>query len=141
MGSVIVGVIGTLLGVFVGGALQLQQAARARRWRHEDSLRDTKRVAYTEYLRSISASYAQAIAGQRDRSEDARLRAATAEITILAGSEVFGPVRDLTEAILGVHSRIAENAGVTEGEVAEVDRRRRLLIELFKSDLGIETRA
>ncbi|MGP9022913.1 hypothetical protein ACT1U9_31480 [Streptomyces sp. BR1] len=140
MGSVVVGVVGTLLGVLVGGALQWLQASRNRRWQREDSLSVTKRDAYAEYLRSISASYAQAVSGQRDRSEDGRLHAATAEIEVLAGRDVSGPARALAESVIEAHSAIAAGASAEETGVAEVDRRRYEVIELFKRDLGLRTR-
>ncbi|EKX69212.1 hypothetical protein Sipo8835_27405 [Streptomyces ipomoeae] len=137
MGSVIVGVIGTLLGVLIGGALQQVQALHSHKWQREDVLNDAKRRIYTEYLRSISASYSQARSGERKRSEDASLRAATAEITILSGNEIHKPAGDLTERVLAVHSRIAAGSGVTDAEVDDVDQQRRRLIDLFKSDLGV----
>jgi hypothetical protein len=140
MGSLIVGVIGTLLGVLLGGALQQMQAARNRRWQREDSLRNAKRSVYSEYLRSISASYGQAMSGQRSRSEDTRLHAATAQIEVLAGREVSGPARDLVNTVIEVHSMIAAGTGVEEATVAEVDRRRYEVMELFKADLGLKTR-
>ncbi|MFG3268429.1 MULTISPECIES: hypothetical protein [Streptomyces] len=140
MGSVVVGVVGTLLGVLIGGALQQMQSSRNRRWQREDSLSDAKRRVYTEYLRAISASYAQAMSGQRDRSEDGRLNAATAEITVLSGRDVHKPACELTDTVLDVHSRIAASAGVTAVEVADVNRRRHELIERFKSDLHIAPR-
>ncbi|MGW7382752.1 hypothetical protein [Streptomyces sp. NPDC054794] len=99
MGAVVVGVIGTLLGVLVGGALQQSQASRNRKWQREDSLTDARRTAYAEYLRSISASYAQAVSGQRHRAEDGRLLAVTAEIEVLAGRDVSGPARDLVNSV------------------------------------------
>ena len=52
---------------------------------------------YAEYVRSISASYAEALSGQRSRAEDAGLLAATAEIEILSGREVWVPARELTD--------------------------------------------
>lgn len=140
MGSVVVGVIGTLLGVVIGGALQQMQAARNHKWQREDSLSKAKQSAYSEYLRSISASYAQAMSGQRNRSEDARLHAATAEIEVLAGREVSGPARDLVNAVIETHSMIAARTGVEEAVVAEVDRRRYEVVELFKADLGLQAR-
>jgi hypothetical protein len=137
MGSVVVGVIGTLLGVLVGGAIQQMQTARNRKWQQLDSLGSTKRRVYVEYLRSISASYAQAMSGHRSRSEDANLLAATAEIEILSGVEVSGPARDLVNTVIDVHSSIASGADVTETVVADVDHRRYELIDLFKADLGL----
>jgi hypothetical protein len=141
MGSIVVGIVGALLGTLFGAALQQMQAARSRRWHREDLLSDAKRSVYTEYLRAISASYAQAMAGQRDRSEDGRLNAATAEITILSGREVHRPACVFADVVLDVHSRIAAGAGVTKAELDEVDGRRHKLIELFKSDLSIDPRA
>lgn len=139
MGSVVVGVMGTLLGVLIGGFLQQVQASRSHRWQREDSLSDTKRSVYAEFLRSISASYAQAVSGQRSRSEDANLLAAVAEIAILCGEDVSEPARDLVNAVIDTHTRIAAGAGETDALVADVDRRRYEVIDLFKSDLGLET--
>jgi hypothetical protein len=142
MGTVVVGISGTLLGVLVSGTIQQLQATRARRWKRVDSLTDIKRRVYSEYLRAISASYAQALSGQRGRPDDAALLAAAAEIEILAGHEVADPARLLADAVLNAHARIARDAGVTESEVEEVNRRRYALIDLFKADLDIpvETR-
>jgi hypothetical protein len=139
MGSVVVGVIGTLLGVLIGAAAQQVQAARNRKWQQEDALGDTKRSVYAEYLRSISASYAQAMSGQRSRSADASLYAATAEIEVLTGGEVSGPARDLANMVIDVHSRIV-GGNAAEVDVADVDRRRYEVIDLFKVDLGLKTR-
>lgn len=137
MGSVLIGVLGTLLGVVLGGALQQVQASRARKWQQEDSLRGTKRAAFAEYLRSISASYAQAMSGVRTRSEDANLYAAAAQIEVLCGAAVAGPARQLTDTVIDVHSAIARGAGVARETVEDVDRRRYELIDLFKSDVGL----
>lgn len=137
MGTALVGVGGALLGVLVGGFLQLLQASRTRRWQREDALGKLKQAVYAEYLRSISASYGQAMADERSRSEDARLHAATAEIEVLAGREVSGPARDLANTVIDVHTKIAAGGGVEEVTVAAVDRRRLAVIELFKTDLGI----
>ncbi|MEU8637598.1 hypothetical protein AB0C38_35920 [Amycolatopsis sp. NPDC048633] len=136
MGTALVGVAGALLGVLVGGFLQLLQASRNRRWQRDDALGKLKQAAYAEYLRSISASHGQAMAGERSRSEDARLHAATAEIEVLAGRQVAGPARELAATVIGVHTKIAAG-GVDEAAVAAVDRRRLEVIELFKNDLGI----
>jgi hypothetical protein len=140
VGSVIVGVVGTLLGVAFGGAIQQVQAARTRAWRREDALASAKRGVYAEFLRAISASYAQAMSGQRSRSEDASLLAATAEIEILCARQVAGPARDLQKLVTEVHSRIAGGTGVQEAVVADVDRQRYDVIDLFKADLGLSTR-
>ncbi|MDL4815227.1 hypothetical protein [Actinomadura opuntiae] len=141
MGTVVVGIVGTLLGVLVTGTLQQLQAARARKWTRSDSLTDVKRRVYTEYLRAVSASYAQALSGKRGRPDDAALLVATAEIEILADARVAEPARRLADTVLEVHARIARDDGVTASEVEDVDQRRRALIGLFKTDLGIPTQA
>jgi hypothetical protein len=138
MSATIVGVIGTLLGVVIGAAAQQLQAMRNRAWQHADLLKTVKRSIYAEYLRSISASYAQALSGHRSRSEDASLLAATAEIEVLSGADVAVPVRDLTTTVISVHSGIAAGTGVPEAVVADVDRRRYDVIDLFKADLGLK---
>ncbi|TDB77589.1 hypothetical protein E1264_37445 [Actinomadura sp. KC216] len=137
MGATIIGIGGTLLGVLVGGLAQHAQAARTRRWQRADSLTDAKRRLYAEYLRAISASYAQALAGQRTRTEDAALLAATAEIEILAGRNVAEPARALTDTVLHVHARISDGASVPVSDVEQTNDRRLALIELLKADLGI----
>jgi hypothetical protein len=137
MGSVLVGVIGTLLGVLLGGALQQVQASRSRMWQREDALRNTKRAVYAEYLRSISTSYVQAMSGLRTRAEDANLYAATAQIDVLCDAAVSAPARELTDTVINVHSRIATGAGVVQDEIDNVDRRRRQLVGLFKADIGL----
>ncbi|MEV4144337.1 hypothetical protein AB0J40_11745 [Amycolatopsis sp. NPDC049691] len=137
MGTAVVGVTGALLGVLIGGLLQHLLAARTRRWQREDALGKLKQAVYAEYLRSISASHGQAMAGERTRAEDARLHAATAEIEVLAGAEVAGAARALTTTVLDVHSRIAAGGGVEEATVAAVDEKRLAVIALFKADLEI----
>ena len=137
MGSVLVGVVGTLLGVVLGGALEQVQASRARRWQRDDALRNTKRAVYAEYLRSISTSYVQAMSGLRTRSEDANLYAATAQIDVLCSPAISEPARELTETVISVHYRIASGGGVAQGEIVDVDSRRRQLIGLFKTDIGL----
>ena len=137
MGPILVGVMGTLIGVLLGGALQQLQASRARRWQQQDALKGAKRAAFAEYLRSISASYAQAMSGVRTRSEDASLHAATAQIEVLCGVAVAGPARELTEIVINVHSEIAAGTGVAQEIVDGVNRRRYEVIDLFKSDVGL----
>jgi len=137
VGPILVGVMGTLIGVLLGGALQQLQASRARRWQQQDALKGAKRAAFAEYLRSISASYAQAMSGVRTRSEDASLHAATAQIEVLCGVAVAGPARELTEMVINVHSEIAAGTGVAQEIVDGVNRRRYEVIDLFKSDVGL----
>lgn len=138
MGPVIVGVVGTLLGILVGNGLQQMQASRNRRWQQQDSLNTAKQKAYSEFVRSISASYGQAVSRQRNRSEDGRLDAATAEIEILAGKDVSGEARKLMNSVIKAHSKIAEGASEEEAGVDEVDRHRYAVIELFKADLRVK---
>jgi hypothetical protein len=138
VGAVVVGVAGTLLGVLIGGALQHLQAFRTRRWQREDWLQDAKSAAYAEYLRSISASYVQAMSGARTRSEDYNLYAATARIDVLCGVAIAGSARQLADTVIDVHSRIAAGPGVPQRDVEDVDRRRREVIARFKVDLGLE---
>ena len=113
-------------------------ALRNRKWLHEDALSKHTRGVNAEYLRAISASYAQAMSGHRSRSEDANLHAATAEIEVLSGGDVSRPARDLVNMVIDVHSKIATGTGVSELAVADVDRRRYEVIDLFKADLGLK---
>lgn len=129
------------MGVLNGRALQQMQASRTRRWQREDWLRDAKNAVYAEYLRSISASYVQAMSGLRTRSEDYSLYAATARIEVLCRAAIAGPARDLADTVMNVHSRIAAGAGLLQQEVEDVDRRRRELIARFKVDLQLDPEA
>ena len=147
MGSVVIGVIGTLLGVLLAGTFQLVQGRLNRRWQQEDLLgkrrdllSDVKRAVYAEYLRAISGSYAQALARQREPSENGKLLAATAEIEILSRMDVAGPASDLTTTVMAVHSKIAQNPEAADELVPDVNRRRYELIDLFKADLGLPPR-
>ncbi|WP_405959047.1 hypothetical protein OG239_05115 [Streptomyces sp. NBC_00868] len=141
MGSVVVGVIGTLIGVTIGVVAQQAQAIRNHTWQREDVLSSAKRAVYAEYLRSISVSYAQAISDKkRTRTEDAHLLAATAELEILSEPEVAEVARDLANRVMAVHERIADG-GAPKAHVDAVDRRRLEIVDLFKADLGLPTRA
>jgi hypothetical protein len=140
MSAAVVGVVGTLLGVVIGAAAQQLQASRSRKWQQADLLRTTKRGVYAEFLRSISASYAQALSGHRSRTEDASLLAAAAEIEVLSGREVSRPARDLANAVIDVHSKIASGAGVPEAVIDDVDRRRYEVIDVFRADLALHAR-
>jgi len=150
MNSAAVGVIGTLLGVVVGGALQEFREWRKRRWNKEDLLSDHKRIAYAQYVRSISASFAEAEAGVLAPREHGNLRAATAEIQILSAKEVSGPVSELTETVVKTHEELAKAASLSQTEkekekekilakIEDVNRARLAVIELFKGDLAVNS--
>jgi ABC-type phosphate/phosphonate transport system permease subunit len=63
MATAIIAIVGSLLGVVLGSALSfLTQNSLANRM-HKCGLEDTKRESYADFLRSISASYAKAGAG------------------------------------------------------------------------------
>lgn len=72
-----------------------------------------KRLVYARYLRAISASWARAIVGQRDRSEDGNLHAATAEIELLGDPRVAAAARELRDSVIDAHSR-KPNAQLTK---------------------------
>jgi hypothetical protein len=149
--SAVIGAVAALVGAFVGGGLQIWQARRSHNAQQADLLRDTKRLVYTEYLRSISAGFAIAELLSAGRSEDAKLRselaseeaklrAATAGIKLLSGSKVSDPAGDLTERVVPLHREIAK--GMAEEEKKKqvddgADKERLNLIDLFKKDLGI----
>ncbi|MFF5288608.1 hypothetical protein [Paractinoplanes globisporus] len=146
MNSAAVGVIGTLLGVVVGGALQEFREWRKRRWNKEDLLSDHKRIAYAQYVRSISASFAEAEAGVLAPREHGNLRAATAEIQILSAKAVSGPVSELTETVVKTHEELAKAASLSQTEkekilakIEDVNRARLAVIELFKGDLAVNS--
>jgi hypothetical protein len=139
MASVVVAVIGSLLGVALGISAQYLQAQRTHRDQVNDALRDTKRRVYAEFLRSISASYAQAKSGS-GYSGDASLLQATAEIELLAGPEVAIQARQLSEQVIGVHARLRDDPAVDQTEVPGVDRDRMRLVELFQHDLQLAPR-
>jgi hypothetical protein len=117
-----------------------------RKSRKEESLRDRKREVYTEYLRSVDASYAQADAGYHTRSEDEKLSTAVAEIELLCGPTTSGRVRRHSMTVIHVHNEVAsvhdkpnnspEKSAVRD-KVREADKVRKKLICLFKEDLGI----
>src|SRR5437763_15933498 len=88
--STLIAVAGSLLGVILGFLAQHLQENLSHR-RHLDDLR---REAYAEFLRAVSASYAQASSGG-GRSEDAALLKATTVIELLSGPEVGGAARAL----------------------------------------------
>jgi hypothetical protein len=124
-----------LLGVVIGVVAQEAQARRGRRWQLDKSFTEEKRLVYVRYLRAISTSYAQATAGQRERSEDGNLHAATAEIELLCDPGVVTPARELRDKVIDAHSRIAAGT-VDENEVVPaVNERRLALVDIFRSDL------
>jgi hypothetical protein len=132
----IIGIIGTSLGVLVGGAVRRAQALWEHKQNRQELLSDTKRRVYVEYLRSISESSAHAEFGHSGPSENASLLAATAEIEILCESTVSGPARRLCDTVLDVHSKKAGGCDVEKRE-GDANRDRLELIELFKKDLGL----
>jgi hypothetical protein len=109
-------VIGSLLGVVIGVVAQGTQARSAQRSKRNESFTTEKRLAYVRYSRAISASYAQAIVGQRERSEDGNLHAATAEIELLCDARVAEAARELRDSVIDAHSRIVAGT-VDKGEV------------------------
>ncbi|WP_198318642.1 hypothetical protein [Pseudofrankia inefficax] len=128
-------VVGSLLGIVIGVVAQGTQARRGRRWERDESFTAEKRVVYARFLRAISASYAQAIVGQRERSEDGNLHAATAEIELLRGPRVAAAARYLRDSEIDAHSWIAARAVDESGVVPAVNVRRLASVEIFKADL------
>jgi hypothetical protein len=150
MDAAVVGVVGSLLGVVIGVFAQQLQAKRNRqwqqadsvrshRWEQEDLLKNIKRVVYTEYLRSVDASYAQADAAVRSRSEDEKISTAVAEIELLSNAEISERVRSHSKNVLSVHDKLAHatDKAVIYEDVLAADKERMNLIALFKNDLGI----
>ena len=138
MDAGVAAVIGTLAGTVLGSLLQGAQAWGTRRSQRADALTDAKRRVYAEYLRSISASYAQADAGQWSATEEANLRAAAAEIDILAGPNVSEPAQELVEVVLEVHRKLVARDEEARARVPDVNRERLRLKDLFKADLHLK---
>jgi uncharacterized membrane protein YbaN (DUF454 family) len=134
------GVIGALLGVIVTSTFQMLQSARSRRWQNEDAISTAKRAVYAEYVRAISASHAQAVSRDRKRTEDGNLYAAAAVIQILSPKDVSEAAQALVETVVSVHNTIAEHGetATVVAQVAQVDQRRRAVLNLFKADLGLD---
>lgn len=137
MATAIIAVVGSLLGVVLGSALGfLAQKSLANRI-HKWELDDTKRESYADFLRSISASYAKAKAGEGD-PEEADLLRATAVIELIAERNIAEQARALQKQVTGVHARLRRKvSGVEETEVPGADQARRDLIRVFKADLDI----
>lgn len=136
MAPAIIAVIGSLLGVALGYLIQYLQAERVHTWQVKDSLSEIKRQTYAEFLRSISASYAQSRTSQGN-SEDANILKATAQIELLAGQKISKAARLLSTRVIQVHARLRENPQIGQKEVPEVDSARLELVSLFQADLGI----
>jgi hypothetical protein len=136
MTTAIIAVVGSLVGVALGSALsfltQYVLASKTHKWQ----LEDIKRQTYTEFLMSISASYAQAEAQEGDPEEAALLRA-TSAIELIADKEISKQARLLQIKVTEVHGRIRQGDSAAEKEVPDVDHARRELIKLFKADLDI----
>jgi hypothetical protein len=125
-----------------------------------------KRRVYTEFLRSISVSFAKAKAEgqaksgpedtpeaklrhnhepktefrQFDTPEDADLLAATAAIELLANEEISETARELSDDIIDVHKGLRDgNLSPNGSEVRGINERRLDLVDQFKEDLGIPT--
>ncbi|GAA0921462.1 hypothetical protein [Virgisporangium aurantiacum] len=96
------------------------------------------RVGGWRWTLESRASYAQADAGQWSATEEANLRAAAAEIDILAGPNVSGPAQDLVEVVLEVHKGLAAGEDAARARVPDVNRERLKLKDLFKADLGLK---
>jgi hypothetical protein len=153
MDAAVIGVVGSLLGVAIGVMAQQLQAKRNRQWQQDDSVRshrweqedllkNTKRLVFTQYLRSIDASYAQADAGVRTRTEDEQISTAVAEIELLSGPELSERVRSHSKRVLSLHDRLSHATDKTAiyEDVLAADKERMNLIALFQSDLGINDR-
>jgi hypothetical protein len=120
-----------------------------------------KREAYAEFLRSISASYAQAKSEARARrsresetkspqtekpqgpsqeshkEEEADLRAATAKIVLLAKQDIYEEASAITEQAIKAHDKLRSGDPAAKDAVKVVNGRREALIGQFKDDLGI----
>jgi hypothetical protein len=130
MTTAIIALIGTLLGVVIGFIPQFMQ----RKWQ----LRDLKREAYAELLRSISASYAQASSGGGN-SEDANILKATAVIELLAKPSLAGKARELQEQVDCAHKILrSQGREAASKEVEKSNDKRLELIVLFQKDLGVK---
>lgn len=159
MGPAIVAAVAGLLGVALG---YLGQSLRARQ-EHKWAIETAKREAYAEFLRSISASYAeagseagsqqsrksevkspqtdkpQALPLHSHKSEDAALLAATARIVLLAKPEIYKMASDLSDQIMKVHEGLRSGDSTAQDEVSVANSVRLVLIDRFKEDLGIPT--
>jgi hypothetical protein len=147
MGTAIVGVVGSLLGVLLGF---LGQSFRARQ-EHKWAIETAKREVYSEFLRSISASYAQAkseaksrqidtaeaVATQSRVPEDADLLAATAAIELLANQTISRAARKLSNRVIETHVKLRRDLSIDRSEVPGINKEREKLIELFQKDLRI----
>jgi hypothetical protein len=137
MTTAIIAVVGSLVGVALGSALsflaQYSLANRTRKWK----LEDTKRQSYAEFLTSISTSYARAKAGEGD-PEDADLLRATAVIELIAEGKIADQARQLQVQVTEVHKKLRQgDPTVTQTDVDDADHTRREVIKLFKADLDI----
>ena len=88
-------------------------------------------------MTSISASFAEARAGQGD-PEEADLLRATSVIELVADGKISEQARLLQIKVTDVHGIIRQgDSAVEQEEVPDVDHARRELIKLFKADLDI----
>lgn len=129
MTTAIIALIG-LLGVVIGFIPQFFQD----KWQ----LRDLRREAYAELLRSISASYAQADSGGGN-SEDANILKATTVIELLAEPRIASAARQLQEQVDHVHTILrGQGREVAREEIEKANHKRLELIKLFQKDLGVK---
>jgi len=130
MNTATIAVIGSLLGVVLGFTPQILQ--------HKWQLRDLRREAYAELLRSISASYSQAQSGGGS-SEDANILKATTVIELLAEPRIASAARHLQKQVDYAH-RLLRGQGdkaAAKREAEKADDERLELIKLFQKDLGV----
>jgi hypothetical protein len=157
MNTNIVAAVAGLLGVTLGYLFQSLRARQEHKW----ALETVKREAYAEFLRSISASYAQAESEsqqshrsetkfrpihrpqvqyqQNHKSEDADLRAATARIMLLAKPDIYDRASVLSEKVIEAHKALRGGDPTAQEKVAKANSKREKLIVVFKKDLRIPT--
>jgi hypothetical protein len=132
MSAAVVGIVGSLLGVALGFYFQYLQ----HRMQRQELLDDAKRTAYTNYLRAVDASYTQADElHQTERSEDGKITEAVAEIELLARRTIHQKVREHSDNVIEAHNMVARG---DKSKVPECDAKRRVILGMFKDDLGIK---
>jgi hypothetical protein len=157
IGAAVVAGTAALLGAALGILFQYFRGRQEHKW----ALEAVKREAYAEFLRSISASYAQAESEsqqshksetkfrpinrpqvhsqQNHKSEDANLRAATARIMLLAKPDIYESASALSDQVIEAHKALRNGDPTAQEKVAKANRKREKLIMVFKKDLRIPT--